>query len=209
MIGQPQLHTLRTAAIFPDINERVLYHELGHLIVGLTLGHVPESITVTPVEIGDRWLNGRVTWKSRPADQPFNFEQRFNRIKVIAGGPAAERLFAGEYRGLRGGDEANARMHARTICSTEKGIGHLIQAAMHEAENILIERSHVVLALADTLRASGTMTADEIAAAVSNIEAAKMAASWKKSGRLGGDTVADIRMRMQLRQSMIDRYATD
>jgi hypothetical protein len=208
MIRQLQLDTWRTAALFPDRDERVLFHELGHFAVGHALGHVPESITITPV-VGERRLNGRVTWKPRTADQPFDFDYRFNRIKIIAGGPAAERLFAAEDRGLRGSDEANARRHARAICGTDRGADHIIRAATAEAEHVLVERASLVMALAETLRASGTLNADQIAEAVAGFEAAKMASSWRQTGRLGGDTLDDVRLRMRLRQAQIERYSAD
>lgn len=74
---------------------------------------------------------------------------------------------------------------------------------------MLVERASLVMALAETLRASGTLSADQIEEAVASFNAAKMAASWKQTGRLQGDTVADIRLRMQLRQEMVERYSAD
>jgi hypothetical protein len=187
-----------------DKDERVLYHELGHLIAGRELGQSVETISAEPHEMDGRIINGRVRWKQSSSDDDSNgdFECRFNRCIVLVAGAVAEQLFLGEGRGLRGSDKVKARKHASAICETERGIDYLIAAAESEAEHILIRNSFLVEALMEQVRVHRTMSGPEVEACIADAEAAKAAASWKLSGYLGSETVADIRARMLARQKM-------
>jgi hypothetical protein len=213
----PQAVSTRSFSSTPDVERseskdtRIVFHELGHAVVGLALGDSLESITVDAFKASDgELINGRVRW-IQPASEDIRdrFEHRFDRCTVIVAGAVAERLFTGETRGLRGSDLAKARMHAGLICQTERGIDHILRAAEAEAEDFLIERSHLVMMLAERLRVCRTMTGAQVEQVVSDIEATKLAASWKNSGYLGPDTIADIRARMQVRQNMIERFGAD
>jgi hypothetical protein len=193
----------------PEPSERVIYHELGHLIVGRALGEIASSITVEPRQLEDgRWINGRVSREQTGSNQD-SFEYRFRRLIILAAGAAAEGLFfGGECKSLRGSDATKSRKHAGAFCDTEMGIDHLLRAAAAEAEGILIENAFLVVALVEHLRASGTMTGAEVEACISDAEAKKLAASWQRSGYIGNDTVADIRARMMARQNLMERLCS-
>jgi ATP-dependent Zn protease len=158
-------------------DERIIYHELGHAVVGRALGDTVESITVDPQEIDGRSVNGRVKWE--PSDDGLD---DWCRCIVLVAGGIAERMFCGNEGKLRGSDKEKARKHAGNICETEVNL--LIDAAKAEAERILEKNRPLVEGLAAELCVRRTMSGSEIEACLADIEAANIAASWLSCGVL-------------------------
>jgi ATP-dependent Zn protease len=159
-------------------DERIIYHELGHAVVGRALGDTVEFVTVEPQVIDGRLTNGSVRWIDSLDDDDFN------RCVVLVAAGIAERMFCGHEGKLRGTDREKAMEHAGAICETVDGINHnhLIRAARAVAERILTKNRPLVEALAPELRIRRTMSGSELEECIADIEAARVARLWLSAG---------------------------
>jgi hypothetical protein len=102
------------------------------------------------------------------------FLHSFNRCIGLVAGTVGEKLFLGEGEPWPAwSDVYKSRDYARLICKSESAVEHLLEACKAEAEQILRDSEHIVMAIATELRTKRTISGEEIDACIARAVAAR------------------------------------
>jgi ATP-dependent Zn protease len=156
---------------FRPVNEelRVAAHEAGHAITRWAQSLPFTSVTIEGREIDGRTVNGRVTGDK----DSVNDDDWFDLIVVSVAGAAAELIYLGQSRGLKGSDKRKAHLFASGLASSDRAIDLLVRAATVEANSILNEHYLALDSLISALCQNRTMSGADVIALIER-EATKL-----------------------------------